>query len=192
MSFKTAIGFSIIRKAIAVFFVLFCLGLILYFRWRNQAIPNKSIVQLDQILQNLIDSLKAIGEPKIIYPFNPNFISDQRGYYLDLSPQQIDRLHAYRKQGKWTNSVSDFKRVTGVDSTWLSIYSSFFNFPVHVKKQPKKTFKKTYTLIDLNTTTKEELQKIYGIGEVLSQRIIQYRKRLQGFTEKGQLAEVYG
>lgn len=77
------------------------------------------MLELDRLLQHTIDSLKAIEYPKIIYPFNPNFINDQRGYFLDLSPQEIDRLHANRKQGKWINSVRDFLKVTGVDSTWL-------------------------------------------------------------------------
>lgn len=192
MPFKTASGFSGRRKTIAVFFVLFFLGVLLYFRSRNKTIPASVMLQLDHHLQQQIDSLKSIEQPKTIYPFNPNFISDQRGYFLDLSPQQIDRLHAYREQGKWINSVNDFQRVTGVDSAWLKTYSPFFNFPTRVKKEQKKYTKKSFPSIDLNTATADELRQIYGIGEVLSQRIIRYRGRLQGFTKETQLAEVYG
>ena len=100
MPFKTAMGFSIRRKTIAVFFVLLLLGLLLYNRSLEKAVSRSEIFALDRLLQQKIDSLKALEQPKTIYPFNPNFISDQRGYFLDLSPQEIDRLHAYREQGK--------------------------------------------------------------------------------------------
>lgn len=46
--------------------------------------------------------------------------------------------------------------------------------------------------MDLNSCTAEELEKLPGIGPVLSVRIIRYRSLLGGFVDKGQLAEVYG
>ena len=50
------------------------------------------------------------------------------------------------------------------------------------KKKHKKPPKKSFSLIDLNAATADQLEQIYGIGEVLSQRIIHYRERLQGFA----------
>lgn len=46
--------------------------------------------------------------------------------------------------------------------------------------------------MDLNRVTAEDLQQINGIGNVLSKRILNYRKRLGGFADKTQLEEVYG
>lgn len=192
MTFKTATGFSLKRKAVAVFFVLFVMGLILYFRSLSQPISASTLMVLDYELQNHIDSLKAVEPTKTIYPFNPNFITDQRGYFLDLTPDQIDRLHSYRAQGKWINSTHDFQRVTGVDSLWLSKYSFFFNFPIFTKKVKVRSIEKSYPTIDLNTATATELRKIYGIGEVFSKRTINYRKSLKGYSIEDQLSEVYG
>ena len=45
--------------------------------------------------------------------------------------------------------------------------------------------------IDLNAATPEDFKKISGIGEVLSKRIVAYRKRLGGFVLEEQLDEVY-
>ena len=104
------------------------------------------MLELDGQLQHTIDSIKAIESHKIICPFNPNFISDQRGYFLDLSPQEIDRLHAYRKQVKWINSVREFKKVTGVDSNCLHTFSTFFNFPSRLKKSIKNQLKNHFHL----------------------------------------------
>ncbi len=44
---------------------------------------------------------------------------------------------------------------------------------------------------DLNTSTAADLTQVLGIGEVLSKRIVRYRRRLQGFDEFDQLYEVY-
>jgi DNA uptake protein ComE-like DNA-binding protein len=44
----------------------------------------------------------------------------------------------------------------------------------------------------LNQVTAKELVTIRGIGKVLSERIIKYRKRIQGFSKLNQLDEVYG
>src|SRR5436190_23821337 len=49
-------------------------------------------------LQTEIDSLKKHRQEKTvtIYPFNPNFITDFKGYRLGMSVVQIDRLLAFR------------------------------------------------------------------------------------------------
>src|SRR5690606_11739878 len=53
-------------------------------------------------LQPEIDALKKQkAEAKnAIYPFNPNFITDFKGYQLGMSVAEIDRLHALRKKDK--------------------------------------------------------------------------------------------
>ena len=51
---------------------------------------------------------------------------------------------------------------------------------------------KTIEVKDLNTSTAADLTQVRGIGAVFSQRIVKYRKRLQGFDELDQLYEVYG
>jgi len=45
---------------------------------------------------------------------------------------------------------------------------------------------------DLNLADTTQLRSVYGIGSVLSNRIIKYRQLLGGFTSKNQLQEVYG
>ena len=45
---------------------------------------------------------------------------------------------------------------------------------------------------DLNTVTADELMRINGIGETLSNRIIKFRDKLGGFLVDEQLQDVYG
>lgn len=151
--------------------------------------------ELDSIRTLLIESNQSK-----IHPFNPNFITDFKGYKLGMSSEEIDRLLDYRKQNKWINSKEDFKKVTKVSDSFLDQISSYFKFPDWISNpKPKysdwrKGFKeKTFDQkTDLNSATQLELKKVNGIGEALSKRIIDYRDKLGGFTNDIQLYEVYG
>ncbi|MBK5194205.1 MAG: hypothetical protein JJE07_13570 [Flavobacteriaceae bacterium] len=63
------------------------------------------------LFQKKIDSVKlaasAVKTVKI-FPFNPNLITDYKGYTLGMSPEEIDRLHAFRAADKWVNSSEEF------------------------------------------------------------------------------------
>jgi competence protein ComEA len=60
------------------------------------------------------------------------------------------------------------------------------------KKEFKKAEKPPIEPIDINLATEHDFDKLKGIGEVLAQRIIQYRQKLGGFYSTSQLKEVYG
>ncbi len=64
------------------------------------------------------------------------------------------------------------------------------------KKYKKKIFTpKTEVLLslgDLNVVSALELQKVKGIGKVLSERILKFRDKLGGFYSSEQLYQVYG
>ncbi len=157
--------------------------------------------------QKEIDSLRLVAienrKPKK-YPFNPNFITDYKGYTLGMTNEEIDRLLHYRKEGKWINSAADFQKVTDVSDSLLAELSPYFKFPDWVTNPKPKTDFNNYKTekgfveksfaqkIDLNKATEEQLKQVSGIGEALSKRIISYREKLNGFTSDIQLYEVYG
>lgn len=154
-------------------------------------------------IQKELDSLRTIDiaskKPKV-FPFNPNFLTDFKGYTLGMSTEEIDRLLAFRKENKWINSVEDFKKVTKVSDSLLNKISPYFKFPDWVtnpkskNKYVKKRFKeKKFTQkIDLNLATQDQLEAVNGIGKAFSKRIIDYRNKLGGFTNDIQLYQVYG
>jgi len=162
------------------------------------------IVNSEEIicLQEELDSLMKVElekrKPKI-FPFNPNFISDYKAYRLGMTQNEFNLLKQYRADGKWIHSKNDFKRVTGVSDLWLDSISPFFKFPDWVQKsknKPKTIFSNRILSYaekkDLNKSTAKELMTIYGVGEVLSKRIISYRDKLGGYSADVQLYEVYG
>ncbi len=164
--------------------------------------------------QKQIDSLKVVEienrKPKI-YPFNPNYISDFKGEQLGMSLEEIDRLLTFRKTNKFINSKQEFQQVTKISDSLLNKISPFFKFPDWVVKRNQqknrtssqnsnqfysnKSYNKKKVKLsttDINKATAEDLRTINGIGPAFSERIIKYRTRLQGFTFKSQLYEVWG
>ena len=157
-------------------------------------------------LQKEIDSLRRIkleaSKPRI-YPFNPNYISDYKGATLGMHTDEIDRLHAFRKQNKWINSAKQFQDVTKVSDSLLNRLSPFFKFPEWVNNKKTKRQQSTNTKLkkleipieklDLNTATAAQLQEVNGLGEKLSQRIVRFRNTFKGgFIDDIQLEDVYG
>ena len=159
--------------------------------------------------QKIIDSLKRLEierrKPKM-YPFNPSFITDYKGYKLGMKTAEIDRLFAYRKSGKYIHSVAEFQRVTGVSDSLLKCISPYFKFPDWVVQKNKQRQKKNqskqvsskksspvmYTgKKDINKATKEDFLHIHGVTPKLALRIVKYRKKLHGFLIDKQLYEVW-
>ncbi|PWG05258.1 helix-hairpin-helix domain-containing protein [Polaribacter aquimarinus] len=158
-----------------------------------------------------IDRLKAIEienrKPKI-YPFNPNYITDFKGEQLGMSLIEIDRLLAFRKDNKFVNSIKDFQKVTQVSDSLLNRIAPYFKFPDWAVKQNKNVSynrnvnsntiekyrkpKHKLSTTDINKATQEDFKTIYGIGDKLSERIIKYRSKLQGFYFEKQIYEVWG
>ena len=149
--------------------------------------------------QDHIDSLKIIqkeNNKSKIYPFNPNYITDFKGYQLGMSVGEIDNLINFRKTGRFVNSATEFQNVTKVSDSLLAQISPYFKFPEWVSKSKSTKIEirgkeVKIAVKDLNTATENNLIEINGIGEKLAKRIIAYRKLLGGFTFDDQLYEVY-
>src|SRR5690349_8859951 len=101
------------RKGIFFLFILIIVLQLFYF-FSDFSQPEKVNAEEQNwlALQSEVDSLKQIKQgykPKI-YPFNPNFISDYKGYKLGMSLVEIDRLLAFRKQNKYVSSAEEFQK----------------------------------------------------------------------------------
>ena len=173
---------------------LFYLGL-KYYPFKT----DKNRFELDIENQSAYDSLVIFSKKEnksAIKMFNPNFISDFKGYSLGMSIDEIDRIKRFRAQDKWINSIEEFQKITKVSDSLLKTISPFFKFPDWVNKKKKRlegrAKEKLIVLKDLNKASALELQQIRGIGEKLSARIVKFRNRLGGFLVDEQLYDVYG
>ena len=195
--------------------ILICsIGLLqLFIYWFNNKKDRASLVLSQDeknwlLAQNEIDSIKEVNQENSnkIYPFNPNFISDYKGYKLGMTETQIDKLHQLRKQNKYVNSKSEFQKLTGVSNEWMKKYAIYFKFPDWVTNRTninfKSKFENTYqkfdkketkiVLQDLNTADQIALEKAYMIGEKLAIRIISEREKFGNFVSMEQLGFIWG
>ena len=154
-------------------------------------------------LQSTVDSLKLNNKnyKPTIYPFNPNFITDFKGYKLGMSIEEIDRLLSYRAQNKFVNSAAEFQAVTKVSDSLLKAISPYFKFPDWLKNNKKnyQEFKKNdfskpgkIIVLDINQATKEDLMKVYGIGDKISDRILEQKDKYGAFVSMEQMDDIWG
>ena len=98
--------------------------------------------------------------------------------------------------------------MTKVSDSLLAVISPYFKFPDWVKNKKQynyqeKSYYKEFTrkdfakkekivIIDINQATKEDLVKIYGIGDGISDRILKQKENLGGFVSMEQMQDVWG
>ena len=207
ITIKKYFNFSIQQRTgiILLFGIIVVLQLIYFFV--NFSSLSKTSPEKEQwlSLQSQIDSMKKekVDYVPKIYPFNPNFITDYKGYKLGMSVAEIDRLLAFRKENKYVNSPKEFQGVTKVSDSLLNAISPYFKFPDWVKNKKEFAAYKKYdnmafakkekmVVIDINQATQEDLIKIYGIGEAISLRILKFKESLGGFVSMEQMNDVWG
>jgi len=207
--FKSHFWYTKNQRNGILFLLIIIIFLQLIFHFKN--FDSQQLVDFSQPIitsyKKQLDSLKKKSSKKKkfkIYPFNPNYISDYKGYQLGMNVDEIDRLLAHREQKLYVNSSKEFQTITKISDSLLQKISPFFKFPEWVQKKNKnKNNQQRYipnsrinvseiTTEDINKATLKDFTAIEGVDEYISERIIKYRSKLQGFSFKEQLFEVWG
>ena len=175
-----------------------------FFSPQNSIQFNALEMQRAIYIKDSVNDAKSNSKQKI-YPFNPNFITDYKGYTLGMSVEEIERLHTFRAQNKWVNSIQDFKNVTKVHDTLLDKISPYFKFPDWVKNQKTNigftSTKSKYDFakkddkiipVDVNQATSADFEKVRGIGPTKAKIILQEREKLGSFLTLNQLQYIWG
>ena len=182
-----------------VFYFLLILCILEGFRWVIKRTENKGLkqhlVQLDSSRQALLDQIRAANEKSLgwtLRPLDPNKIDDYKGYLLGIPFPALDSLYTYRSRGGTLTNLDDFQQATGLPDTSCSRLEPFLQF----SRPPRPAYGKKMAVrpssSDLNEVDAAELQVVYGVGPVLSERIVRFRKALGGFLNSEQLLDVYG
>ncbi|WP_372473644.1 ComEA family DNA-binding protein [Capnocytophaga sp. ARDL2] len=148
-------------------------------------------------IQKEMDSLYAQSQQLKIYPFNPNYLTKEKSFQLEMSLEEFERLQLLRNQGKFVNSNQEFQQITQVSDEWMKKYVQYFKFPDWVNKksqaeQPSKVEKISIVVKDLNRATKEDFLAIKGVGEATAMKLLNEREKLGGFVSVKQLDFIYG
>ena len=110
---------------------------------------------------------------------------------LNLNTTTITELEAIGYQDYKINSLINFRKSIGHYHNPKQLYQLYGWDKVDIDTLLKHA-QIVLPVLHLNKMSSKEFEQLYGIGEVLAQRIIDYRLRLGGFHSTTQLLEVYG
>lgn len=130
---------------------------------------------------------------KELFKFDPNKASYDAIVELGFTSRQANTLIRFRESGGRFKKPSDIRKVYGIDEKQTERIVPFIEIgsDSSVRLKPG-SFQKKMPLLDLNSCDSGSLDKLPGIGPILSKRIIKYRKLIGGFARVDQLKEVYG
>jgi DNA uptake protein ComE-like DNA-binding protein len=182
------------RERRSTFILLLMIALVTALRY---ALPGKNI-SIEDISASLTAYNETLSVKNEVYKdstklftFDPNKASVETLTSLGLSEKQAGTVKNYRDKGGRFRQPSDFSRIYGVDKNlserlipYIIIEKDSYSYSDNSSVQLKK--------VDLNRCDSTTLDRLPGIGPVLSARIIKYRNLLGGFISREQLKEVYG
>lgn len=151
--------------------------------------------------KDLEEDEKTEVEVSEIIKFNPDTIKLEGWKDLGFSEKQAQSLINFKKAigGSFTKEsfqssfvVSEQKFIELEPFMVFSEDQSDLYIPKEFNDSSSVTIEDENMVIDIQVADTTELQKLKGIGPVLSKRIINYRKELGGFSSVNQLSEVYG
>lgn len=159
------------------------------------------------VKNNLADTLDENSNYDSIVPFkfDPNTLSDSLWKKLGLNEKLIYTINNYKSKGGKFYKKEDLSKIYGFPSGLYDKLSPFIILPEREYKSytdNKKTYpewKNDYKvknndgiIVELNTTTAEELNTLDGIGDYYSVAIIDYREKLGGYIKIEQIKEIKG
>lgn len=127
------------------------------------------------------------------FTFDPNNLPDDKWKELGMTDKQIKVIKNFESKGGKFYKKEDLKKLYCISQNEYEILEPYIQISSQrFENSPFKEYKKTQTVIlEVNTATEEDLEKLKGIGQYLSKSIIKYRELLGGFYKAEQLLEVY-
>ena len=130
------------------------------------------------------------AQPSELFEFDPNTATKDELERLGFKPWQAENIAKYRNKGGRFKQPSDITKIHGVDADFAERLMPYIK--IESQSQPQPQTASYDILVNINTATAADFQKLKGIGEAYSKRIVAYREKLGGFISVEQLREVYG
>lgn len=128
-----------------------------------------------------------------LHSFDPNYTKAIEFKKMGFSVNFISNWFGQKAKVGFVKSFEDFNSIALLTDEEKQKVKPYLDFSRYAKQEvPLQNKSVTKLVIDINLADSLALQRLPGIGKVLSSRIVKYRNRLGGFVSKSQLKEVYG
>ncbi len=127
--------------------------------------------------------------PPVMFPFNPNTVSQVQWQQLGLNEHQAEVIKHYTDKGGRFYNRQDLKKIYAITPDDYKRLEPYINIPDAGYTSNKV---KPGEIIELNSADSAKLTALRGVGPASAVIILRYRNRLGGFYRKEQLKEVYG
>lgn len=124
--------------------------------------------------------------------FDPNTLDSAGFAAMGFKSRDISRIMSFRRKGNQFRTaeffVNDFCRFTPEQAEQLLPHVIIATSPAPI--DTTRTLRKEYVHIELNAADTTELKRMPGIGSGRAKQIVNYRYKLGGFANTGQLLEI--
>ncbi len=147
------------------------------------------------------------NEPIKLKPFrfNPNNLPLSEWQKMGMPDNIAIRIHNYERAGGNFRFKEDLARIYSITEDIYNQLEPYIDLPSRSSQSHDRTktagvrpeFERPplineRNIVNLNTADSATLVTVRGIGPAFSRRIINYRNKLGGYVNKGQLMEVFG
>lgn len=147
-----------------------------------------------------LEKSEALRDTLYPFYFDPNAISLDSLLVMNLPLSVAQTIIRYREKGGQFRRKEDLQKIYGLDSVLYATLEPYIQTPSKksfpkravLPSTPQSRTSRSAKTIDINLASREEWQQFYGIGPVLSGRIIKFREALGGFDSIDQVGETYG
>ncbi|MFK8038511.1 MAG: helix-hairpin-helix domain-containing protein [Crocinitomicaceae bacterium] len=131
-------------------------------------------------------------ESKIKYEhFNPNSYGATDWMKIGFSVKQAKVIVSYKNRINGFSSIKDLESCYVISERKMNEMRGFLKF-TDLQKDTIVSDEQIIQLVELNRSSKSDLENVSGIGPYFAKNIIELREKLGGFYAKEQVKEVYG
>ena len=139
-----------------------------------------------------------------LFPFDPNTLDASGWKRLGVKDKTVQTIQNFLSKGYKFRKPEDIKKIYGLKPEQANRLVPYVKIaadavaentfatskPAYTNTYPSK--KSTTAIIDINDSDTSAFITLPGIGSKLAARIVNFRKKLGGFTSVAQLGETYG
>jgi competence protein ComEA len=166
-------------------------------RASDQKILNSLIAEIESGKEKQEDASVKLSSMELqgdsYFPFDPNSATSADFVKLGIKKYLAERIIKYRNKGGKFKIKNDLQKIYGFPAIQFEKLQAYIMLPDSIEKAEKKQHvkKAEFLPIDINKADTAQLNKLRGIANVMSARIIKYRDKLGGFVSKDQYKEIY-